>query len=310
MASPAATSSDYGRMAAQLARQALGAARDAAPHRPRSDRWQCSLVVGVPAARLLAGVTDQTAQDRAGLAEGLEQLASASDASQAGGSPHFSDGFGHSRGVYTLLMLHLHLAALETTQSALTLEQLRTCRSLAERCAPLIDNHGSAGCDGDRNDDLSLRLWRALVGLELTCVLNHAEPEHRYARQVAELLERSNSRDSLWPRDSDDAIDDWTYRELVGLHALDRLATVTARDDWRQRAHQVAAFHEGHTQPDYITYQPWALAAFARRQETVMFAQQQLHDVTVHLSTGGPAAALVPGLLLADAAAALRGDGA
>ena len=47
------------------------------------------------------------------------------------------------------------------------------------------------------------------------------------------------------------------------------------------------------------------MAAFLGRPETVPFAEQQLHDVESHLAIAGPAGALLPGLLLADAYASL-----
>lgn len=114
--------------------------------------------------------------------------------------------------------------------------------------------------------------------------------------------------DSLHPQSLDETPDHWTYRELVGLHALHALIELTdARDDlspqpgWRQRLLDITTYHQHHTQPDYTTYQPWGLAAFLSNPDTIMFAEQQLHDTQSHLQIEGPAGALLPALLLADA---------
>jgi len=89
------------------------------------------------------------------------------------------------------------------------------------------------------------------------------------------------------------------------LHALDVLAEAIDHDPWRQRVRAAAEFHQHHTQPDYTTYQPWALAVFARDPATAMFAEQQLHDVETHLNLHGGGGAVIPALLLTDAAVML-----
>src|SRR5690606_33037121 len=94
--------------------------------------------------------------------------------------------------------------------------------------------------------------------------------------------------------------DTWTYRELTGLHALANLALLRRNTAWARRVKEIAGYHLEHTQPDFTTYEPWALFAFGWTPATSDFAQQQLHDVQTHLASGGvdlTAAAL----LLADA---------
>lgn len=110
----------------------------------------------------------------------------------------------------------------------------------------------------------------------------------------------------LHPQGIDDAPDFWTYQELTALHAWDALAEWFDDDRARVRVAAAARWHVGHTQPDYTTYQPWALAAFGRRAETRGFAEQQLHDVETHLNLAGGAGSVVAGLLLADAWALLE----
>src|SRR5690606_9803795 len=110
--------------------------------------------------------------------------------------------------------------------------------------------------------------------------------------------------EALHGHDANEPLDFWTYRELAGLHALARLAAMpgrSSRPDWQARVAQIAAFHLDHTQPDYTTYEPWALFAFAGSPHTALFAEQQLHDATTHLGQSGGSAAVMVALLLADA---------
>jgi hypothetical protein len=106
--------------------------------------------------------------------------------------------------------------------------------------------------------------------------------------------------------DPEESPDAWTYRELTGLHALANLALRRRNSNWSQCVQEVAAYHLEHTQPDFTTYEPWALFAFAWSQRTASFAEQQIHDAQTHLAgtaAGDASAGIVPGLLLADAAA-------
>ena len=98
----------------------------------------------------------------------------------------------------------------------------------------------------------------------------------------------------------------WTYRELTGLHGLHLLSLDTQDTQLAERTRSIALHHQHHTQPDYTTYQPWALAAFCGQPDTVLFAEQQLHDVETHLHVEGPSRAVVVALLLADATLTLE----
>lgn len=157
--------------------------------------------------------------------------------------------------------------------------------------------YARAGCptrpaEWPPTDDVSLRLWRQVVAPTLDGV-----------REIEAVVGAHDS--SLHARALDDPLDFWTYRELVGLHALHLLAQRHQRGDWGTRIAQVTAYHQDHTQPDYTTYQPWGLAAFLSNPETTWFAEQQLHDVETHLRTEGGPGALLPALLLADAFASI-----
>ncbi|XAL98538.1 hypothetical protein OT109_13230 [Phycisphaeraceae bacterium D3-23] len=112
---------------------------------------------------------------------------------------------------------------------------------------------------------------------------------------------------ALHTQTADDTPDAWVYRELTGLHALHLASQVARGAGWAARCALVAEYHLEHTQPDYTTYQPWALPAFAEGDATAVFAEQQLHDVQTHLAIEGQGGALLPGLLLADASASLDG---
>jgi hypothetical protein len=308
MAGDAETSNRYAQLAGSLAGQALSAACDARPHQPRPDQWQRSLTVGVAAARSLAEQGEADVGE--GASQGFAALVEAAGELEAGRAVRFTDGFGHSRPIYTLLLWHLHLRAAmlhgqRLCNDAATAEAGPNALAATGRLLQPLQAHLMPDAAPDR---AMVGLWLALCEREWALALDQSVPFAIKDDWIDQTLTEAGAQ-SLQPRAAEDAIDDWTYRELVALHALDRLAEVTGRTDWHQRAEAVATYHEGHTQPDYITYQPWALAAFARQPATVMFAEQQLHDVTVHLATGGPAGALVPALLLADAAASLRGAG-
>ena len=111
----------------------------------------------------------------------------------------------------------------------------------------------------------------------------------------------------LVPLGLNDLIDSWTYRELLGMHGLHLCSLLENDSAMADRVRSATMYHLGHTQPDYTTYQPWGLAAFASDAHTAVFAEQQLHDVATHLSIEGAGGAVMPALLLADASAAMSG---
>ena len=180
----------------------------------------------------------------------------------------YVDGMGHSRAVYGLL----------------TAWVLRRAG---------VDVETPIGVDAAEGDP-SLRLWSALLDGDGA------------AGVVGEVLAQPGRGGALHVLGHEDLLDAWTYRELASIHALDLLARRSGEALWRERVREAMVFHQGHTQPDYTTYQPWGLAAFLLEPETAWFGQQQLHDVETHLSVeGGPGAAVVA-VLLADAVLTLR----
>lgn len=99
---------------------------------------------------------------------------------------------------------------------------------------------------------------------------------------LGEIEKEGGRHGELWPIGPDESLDAWTYRELAGLHAVETMARA-----WPDRGlwgwvDRVAAYHVENTQPDNITGQPWAVAAFARSLEGAMFAEQQLHDAEIY----------------------------
>lgn len=205
----------------------------------------------------------------------------------------FVDGRGHARAIYGLLMLHLFAEAID-----------RAGRPEDEDCghetlvlSVSIDLRRSKS---NEDPDPLLALWGLLPG----------RPTVEAVRSAIEVYgnpftEPTGRPEPLFPQDLDASPDEWTYRELVGLHALHAIAERTRHDPWRERVREITAYHQHHTQPDYTTYQPWAVAAFLSNPETVGFAEQQLHDVETHLHIEAGPGAVLPALLLADAYASL-----
>jgi hypothetical protein len=150
-------------------------------------------------------------------------------------------------------------------------------------------------------------LWRSLVKAEVARLTGDAYAASAALGTIHRIANEPGKDGALHGLGLDDLLDSWTYRELSGLHALH--AAARGMDDFplTARCGQVAAFHQGHTQPDYTTYQPWGLWAFSYDGATAMFAEQQLHDVATHLSVEGPGGALLPALLLAEASAGMDG---
>jgi len=293
--------SRYATIARSLAGRALGMAVDASAFRPRAGESRVSMLVARPAARRLLGEPDA-----ADLADTLAALASLPEGAR------LVDGAGHRREIYRPLVAHLLLSAWALHRDE---------AGGAERYRPAVDalllpiaaEHEAdaalpwGGGDGDHAGRIAGALWRALVTLQHALLLGEVDPGLSALGVIRRIADTPGPGGALHAQTPDDTPDAWVYRELTGLHALYLAALVTRDAGWAVRYRQVAAYHVEHTQPDYTTYQPWALAAFAEDATTAGFAEQQLHDVQTHLAVEGPGGALLPGLLLADAAASLDG---
>lgn len=271
--------SGYAKLTRRLASQALTIAIDAAPHRAPLGEQRWAMAKAMPAARLLIGLGDE--QDRVDLSESAKQFAGVL-ADPAG---KVTDGFGHTRPVYAWLAMHLLGSAAKHVGDQAALDRVSSTAG-----AWLTD-------EPTRGDtDPRLTAWRRLVACE-----------HELETRAAIGLRPPGEPAPLMPLGVNDLIDAWTYRELVGVHGLHLLAALSNDAVLADIAGQATLYHLGHTQPDYTTYQPWGLAAFASDVQTSVFAEQQLHDVATHLSIEGPGSAVLPALLLADAAAVMDG---
>jgi len=271
--------SGYAQVVAGLARQALAVAFDAAPHRARQGERRWPMAEALPAARVLVGAADDA--DVSQLTRAAEQLAH----TLADPAGKVTDGFGHTRPVYRWLALHLLGSAARLVGNN---DAQRHIRHAAEQ-----QHDAFAATDADPR----LAFWRGVVAWQQG--VGNQTPLNP--------VEDADDAVPLAPLGLEDLIDAWTYNELVGLHGLHLHALLRQDTNAEPRVRSAASYHLGHTQPDYTTYQPWGLAAFASDAQTAVFAEQQLHDVATHLSIEGPGGAVLPALLLADAASALTG---
>ncbi|MFI4859970.1 MAG: hypothetical protein ACIAXF_04730 [Phycisphaerales bacterium JB063] len=303
----ATTADRHAALTRMLAGRALEMAVDAAPHRPAQGSARYSMLHAAPAARVLLGADDSATLDH--LADQLLALASA--AADPAHPPELTDGQGHHRPVYGPLCVHLMLSALAVQRSQVV-ERLGD--AWASRVSPIMTPIRASRVEDAELDDAELMalpintlLWRALCELEWALLTNQAFDGALAMRVIERVQNLVGADGALHPQTADDTPDAWVYRELTGLHALHLASQVGRGAGWAARCAQVSAYHLDHTQPDYTTYQPWALSAFAEGESTAVFAEQQLHDVQTHLAIEGPGGALLPGLLLADAAASLDG---
>lgn len=307
MPDPVTDESRYAAITRGLAERALGMAVDASPFRPAEGQLRLPMTIAVPAARLLGGVDDPDSIDA--FVASLDALVQTAEAGS--GPPDLTDGQGHTRPVYYLFCVHLMLSAIAAQKQAVV---ERVGADWADRLVAFMRPIQSMRVADDKIEDDGLAsaqvnelLWRGLCELEWSLLID-CESGGMIAIHLIERVQNlTGPGGALHVQTPDDTPDAWVYRELTGLHAL-HLASQVARDvGWAARCGQVALYHLGHTQPDYTTYQPWGLAAFAEGESTAVFAEQQLHDVQTHLAIEGPGGALMPGLLLADASASLDG---
>jgi hypothetical protein len=97
------------------------------------------------------------------------------------------------------------------------------------------------------------------------------------------------------------ALETAAFLDLCALHAAYNAIIFTADFDRFPPLQRLVDWHLAHTQPDHITTDPWALAAFAGLDPSASFAQQQLHDTTTHLANSPAPPSPVTLALLADA---------
>lgn len=269
---------NYTTVTQQLAVKALSIAADTAPHRAKSGERRWPIAAALSAARVI--IDQANALDRDSLAPSARSLAD----TVADPTGKVTDGFGHTRPSYALFATHLLATAARLVDCDDTLAATRQAATTLLNAESASDEH-----------DPRLAAWCRLIARQHG--LDEAE----------ELPPSCASPCPLLPLGLNDLIDSWTYYELVGLHGLYLCRLIEEDMALAQRVRYAAEYHLGHTQPDYTTYQPWGLAAFADDPMTAVFAEQQLHDVATHLSIEGRGSAVMPALLLADNAAAMSG---
>lgn len=280
-----------------LAERAIEMAIDASPHQPRPGEYCFSMMHGLRCAERLLGRSvplDETINQLRLAAQVIEPLIEAEKDTSA--AVRFVDGRGHARRAYRRLMLDLFEQTVDLSESSEEDSLGHELLILGISDEPRISKQRD-------EPDPSLVLWS---------MLPLARQEAIDLTSITEIIDRLIGHPGegrpLHEQKLEDSPDEWTYRDLVGLHALHHLAQLTGHTPWQQRVLEITAYHQNHTQPDYTTYQPWGLAAFLSNPDTVLFAEQQLHDTETHLNIEAGPGALLPALLLADAYASVSAE--
>lgn len=299
------------RYAAIFRQTASGFIERSAEAPPRARAEGHDLKLALPAARVLLREPDQAATEGecASLRRAGAMLAEIGRASRREGRwARFNDSYGFSRASYHPLAWMLQVGATQRLNGNGNADDERigdegpgVGSGLGRAVAGVSGGWGgedgssrSGGSDRSRaGEGFALDVWRTAIAWR------HGDRAGG-DEAVGWLL---GGRGPLHEQSLDDALDGWTFRELVGLHAAVHLALLAESPAaWLERVASVCDYHQQHTQPDYTTYQPWGIAAFAMRSETAWFAEQQLHDATTQVHVEGGGAGLVPALLLVDAA--------
>jgi hypothetical protein len=116
--------------------------------------------------------------------------------------------------------------------------------------------------------------------------LKHAVPDMQLKMLWQHAWTHQTPDGTLHPPGPDDSLDAVTYNDLIALHAAYNAVLLTHDFDLFPPIQKLADFHIQRTQPDHITTEPWALAAFAALDQTNTFAGQQIHDATTRLTSG------------------------
>lgn len=262
------------------------------------------VAIGASAARLL--IADDPSL-HASLADGMRRLASLARMSGTNAPPILRAPGGQGRPVYFALVLHVHLAAFARHYESLPSSVWSVCEdAMADALAPARAIEAFADA-APPVSETHLYLWWSLCMMEQALLARRDVDAEVADSIVHRIVARPGPEGSLHPRDDrvdGDSLDLWTYRELAGLHALADLALLRRNTAWAKRVQEITDHHLRLTQPDNSTAEPWAFAAFAWSPRARTFADQQLHDATMHGSGGR--VGLVAALLLADACATLR----
>lgn len=255
-----------------------------------------SIAVANSAAKLLI-VSDVSLHDE--LTVGLSAVGQA-----ASEGKQLTDPAGHRRPIYLPLAFHLLLCAwqrhVQEPLPAGAREVANCMKARLTQCDEAKDDVGIAEAGID------LQLWECLCLYQLSMMTADEPLWKKVVAQVRGLLEKPGEYGALHVHDPADSLDAWTYRELVGLHALFHLAVLMEDEAIKRRCGEIAQYHLDNTQPDNTTNQPWGVAAFLSDANTASMGIQQMHDATAQGSSSqSQNVGLVAAMLLADAAAVL-----
>lgn len=251
-------------------------------HDASSKQRPCTITIATSAAMLLL-VSDVSLHED--LHQGLMALGKTTTL--------LTDPAGHRRPIYLPLAFHLHLTA---WQRHIKEPLPAGAHELASRMKARLD-------DADADIEIDVALWELLCLYQMS-MMTADEPLWKDVTGRLETLLATQGEDgSLHMQDPNDSLDAWTYRELVGLHAIYNLAQLMEDEKLKKRCDEIARYHLDNTQPDNTTNQPWGIAAFLADANTASMGVQQMHDATAQGSNSASQnVGLVAAMLLADAA--------
>lgn len=288
----------------ELALQGLALAKDARAHADAKGQVRVSLAWLAPL--LKAYVAGDGAPMKAELKAQVKIL---EDAFKKNGgweskkAVEACDGMGHARLAYGALYAHALLAVLARAYpvTAETVCDHNEAAEVGEKLMELLAGTRLGAWRGASDAEAAMVPWLNVLSADQALAL--AQPfTHQAENCLDAVLPAETQEGALHAQGADVTPDVWVYRELTALHALDAVAQMTGDAALGERVAAACRYHQGHTQPDYTTYQPWALPAFLRRPETYPQAAQQLHDVATHFAIEGEGGAAVPAVILALAA--------
>lgn len=271
-----------------------------------SDKQVCespsSVAIGVPAARLLL---DDDPSLHSQLSDGMRTLAAMGRAQAA---PRLVGALGDQREEYHLLVLHLYLAAFADRYESMPQQVWSACEDSIERAIQPARAAEAFAAGPPPAACAATTIWQAMCLYEAGKLLQRDVDVEVAESIVHQVLSQPGPDGSFAGRDPEESPDAWTYRELVGIHALANLALFSRNRHWAAHVERIALYHLENTQPDHTTGEPWGLFAFLWSDKVRTFGEQQLHDAASYAVQAGGRGGIAGGvaaMLLADAARCL-----
>ena len=205
---------------------------------------------------------------------------------------------------YVPLALHLHLAAFRRLFESMAVNLWSACEDAMPGAIELVRAV-------ERYTDIvppvvarPLVMWQALCLLEYANLAKRDTDVELVDSIVHQIISSPGTDGSFHPNEvSESEKATWADCDLIGLHALAKLALLRRNPGWAARVEEIALYHQKNTQLDDTGGEPWGLFGFIWSPKTREFADAQIHYVR---STSGRKASSVSGLLLADAADSLK----